>query len=252
MLELENITVRVEERIVLENISFRIRRGEVLALFGPNGSGKSSLIKALMGISGYILEKGRAYVENELINNLKIEERAQRGLGIMFQHPASIPEVKLQQLAERLNSSASEIKKGIERLNLGYLKERSLNVDFSGGEMKRAELFQLLMQKPKVLLLDEPASGVDIENIALMSKVLAGFIEKQRPATLIITHTGYILNYIKAQRACVMLGGRICCFDRPEKILSDITKYGYEKCKDCRCRVSTLSTRRVDKKGGVE
>jgi len=124
-----------------------------------------------------------------------------------------------------------------QKLNLKEFLDRNINVDFSGGERKRSELFQLLLQKPKLLLLDEPESGVDIENVSIMGNVLNDFLKNNKCSALIITHTGYILEYISADRGCVLINGRICCIDKPKKIFYDIKKSGYEKCKVCRCKV---------------
>ncbi len=238
MLEIKNLTVVGENGSeILKDLSLKIGKGEILVMFGPNGSGKSTLIKTILGISGYKIKKGDIYFEGKEIKNLSISERAKLGIGVMFQQPPAISGVKLYQIAKFLEKDENVIFEYAQKLNLKEFLDRNINVDFSGGERKRSELFQLLLQKPKLLLLDEPESGVDIENVSIMGNVLNDFLKKNRCSALIITHTGYILEYISADRGCVLMNGRICCSDKPDKIFHDIRRSGYEKCKVCKCKV---------------
>ena len=238
MLEIKNLTVVAENGSeILKDLSLKIGKGEILVMFGPNGSGKSTLIKTIIGISGYKIKKGNIYFEGKEIESLSISKRAKLGIGVMFQQPPEISGVKLYQIAKFLEKDDNIIFEYAQKLNLKEFLDRNVNVDFSGGERKRSELFQLLLQKPKLLLLDEPESGVDIENISIMGKVLDEFLKNNECSVLIITHTGYILEYISADRGCVMMNGRICCSDKPDKIFRDIRKSGYEKCEVCRCRI---------------
>jgi Fe-S cluster assembly ATP-binding protein len=109
-------------------------------------------------------------------------------------------------------------------------------VNFSGGEKKRADLLQILLLKPKFLLLDEPDSGVDPVSLKFISTEIERYIKKNRASALIITHQGEVLEYIKANHACIMVNGRNSCYKRPEKILNDIRKFGYERCIQCRTK----------------
>jgi Fe-S cluster assembly ATP-binding protein len=238
MFEVKDLGVKVNGKSILNEINISIKRGEVLILFGPNGSGKTSLLKTILGFSGYSIEKGKILFEDKLLNNLPTEERVKLGIGIMFQHPPKIRGVRLEQIAEYLAREKSEIKKLAGKLSLNEHLGREINLDFSGGEMKRSELFQVLLQKPKFLLLDEPESGVDIENISIMGEVLNQYLNESNASALIITHTGYILDYISADRACVLIDGRIWCSGNPREIFETIRKNGYEKCKECKCPTS--------------
>jgi len=112
---------------------------------------------------------------------------------------------------------------------------RDINLNFSGGEMKRSELFQLMLQNPDLLLLDEPESGVDIENIGIMGKILDNYLKNEGKSALIITHTGYILDYVKAERGCVLIDGKFWCVGNPKEMFESIRESGYEKCKVCVC-----------------
>jgi len=235
MLEVKNLNIEVPGKLILEGIDLSIKKGEVAILFGPNGSGKSTLIKAIMGFGNYKAKSGQIIFKNKRIDTLPIEKRVKLGLGVMYQHPPKIRGVKLHQIARFLSKDEKKIKKLAEELSLGEHLERDINLDFSGGEMKRSELFQLILQNPDFLLLDEPESGVDIENISLMGRVLGEYLKEEGKSALIITHTGYILDYIKGNKGCVMIGGKFWCIGEPREIFNSIKRAGYEKCKECVC-----------------
>lgn len=238
MLSINKISVITDDgKEILTDFSLEIKEKELVVLFGPNGSGKSTLVKTIMGISGYQIVKGDVLFEGKSIKNLTISERARTGIGIMFQHPPEISGVKLYQIAKYLENDDNVIFNYAKKLKLGEFLDRDINVDFSGGERKRSELFQLLLQKPRLLLLDEPESGVDIENVSIMGNVLNEYLKSNPSSVLIITHTGYILEYISANRGCVLMNGKICCTDKPEKIFEDIRHSGYEKCGVCKCKM---------------
>jgi len=233
MFKVEELRVRVNGKDVLNDINISIDKGEVLILFGPNGSGKTSLLKTILGFSGYTIERGKILFEGKVLNQLPTEERVKLGIGIMFQHPSKIRGVRLEQIAEFLAGDRGEIEKLADKLSLKDHLNREINLDFSGGEMKRSELFQVLLQKPKLLLLDEPESGVDIENISIMGEVLNQYLKETNASALIITHTGYILDYVDANKAYVLIDGKIWCEGNPREIFESIRKDGYEKCKEC-------------------
>jgi len=235
-LKIENLTVEVGRRVILKDLNLEIPSGKTLVLLGPNGSGKSTLIKAIMGFENYAITQGRIVYGGEVINGLSTDERAKKGIGVLFQNPPKIRGIKLRQMVELVTRRPAQENSFVEKLNVGELMDRDLNVNFSGGEMKRSELLQVLSQRPKLLLLDEPESGVDIENIAMMGKVLNAFIHEHAVASLIITHTGYVLDYVDAQHACVLIDRDIRCYDDPRKVFEDIRQFGYEKCRTCRGR----------------
>lgn len=234
ILKVENLTVEINGKAVLEGLNLDIQAHKTMVLFGPNGSGKSTLIKAIMGFENYAVTKGRIVYQGEVINGLSTDERAKKGIGVLFQNPPKIRGISLRQMVELVTQRPARENHLVETLNVEELMGRDLNVSFSGGEMKRSELLQVLSQRPKLLLLDEPESGVDIENIALMGKVLNAFILENAVSSLIITHTGYVLDYVDAQHACVLMDRDIRCYDDPRKVFEDIRQYGYEKCRICR------------------
>lgn len=233
LLEVRDLSVESTGKQILKDINFVIRKGEVAVLFGPNGSGKSTLIKTIMGFSGYKIKSGEIIFKGVRINDLPTEERVKLGIGIMYQHPPKIRGVKLEQIAGFLSKDKKKTEDLAGRLSLVSHLGRDINLDFSGGEMKRSELFQLLLQNPEFLLLDEPESGVDLENISIMGDVLNAYLKEKDKSALIITHTGYILDYIKARKGCVMIDGKLWCVGSPKEMFESIKKTGYEKCKEC-------------------
>jgi len=233
MLELRNLSVEVSGKVILKDINFGVKKGEVMILFGPNGSGKTTLIKTIMGFGSYNIKEGKIIFKGKNMNKLPVEKRVRLGLGIMYQHPPKIRGVKLHQLAQFLCKDKKRIEDLANRLSLKEHLGRDLNLDFSGGEMKRSELFQIILQDPDLLLLDEPESGVDIENISIMGGVLNDYLKEEGKSALIITHTGYILDYIKAEKGWVMMDGKFWCAGEPKKMFESIKEAGYEKCKEC-------------------
>ncbi|MCU0651174.1 MAG: ATP-binding cassette domain-containing protein [Candidatus Omnitrophica bacterium] len=211
MLEINDLSVQVGNKIILKDINFSIKKDVPAVLFGPNGSGKSTFLKAVMGFDGYNIVKGDIVFKGKRINDLPTEKRVKMGLGIMYQHPPQIRGVKLAQIAAFLSKDDKLVAGLAQRLSLSGHMERDINMGFSGGEMKRSELFQILLQDPELVLLDEPESGVDLENISIMGKVLNEFLKKSGKSALMITHTGYILDYVKSENGCVMIEGKLWC-----------------------------------------
>lgn len=233
LLEIRKLSVEASGKQILKDINLEIKKGEIGVLFGPNGSGKSTLIKSILGFSGYKITSGNIVFNGRKIDSLPIGERVRLGIGIMYQHPPKIRGVKLEQIAGFLTKDKKKIEELADKLSLTGHLNRDINFDFSGGEMKRSELFQVMLQDPQLILLDEPESGVDLENISIMGDVLNNYLKQENKSALIITHTGYILDYIKAKKGCVMIGGKLWCVGSPKEMLESIRKEGYEKCKEC-------------------
>lgn len=204
-------------------------------MLGQNGSGKSTLLNVLMGLSGYKVTKGKIYFMGEDITEMNISDRANLGMGIMFQKAPSIQGLKLKTLIKTAfgkEKDAIDINNASEKSNMKEFLDRDVNVGFSGGEMKRCELLQLNLQDPEFIMLDEPESGVDLENMKLVGDSIRNIIhrsEKTRSA-LVITHTGHILSYLNASISHIMLNGRINqCGDATE-CLKVIQESGYGEC----------------------
>ncbi len=241
MLRLENIWLSLGGKQVLKGINFSMNYGEVNILFGPNGAGKTSLIMALMGFPKYKVEQGRIYFKGQDITEKDIHERARLGLGISFQRPPTVRGVTLRRFTEIIQNGKKkeEIIDIAERLHLTGHLDRGLNEGFSGGEMKRSELFQLMVQRPDLVLIDEPESGVDLENIALVGDAINSLLGKDKVkdpkiGAIIITHTGYILDYVNADKGYIIFDGVLVCGGNPRDILAEIKRHGYRRCSVCR------------------
>jgi len=241
MLTIEDLHVEVGEKEILHDINLQIPAGETHVLMGPNGSGKSTLLMTIMGFANFHVTQGKILFKGEDITRMPIHERATRGIGIMFQRPPTISGLKLGKLlAATSGNRAEDIQKYAQIVHMDRFLERDINKGFSGGEIKRSEILQLLIQNPDFLMLDEPESGVDLENISLMGSAIGQLLEKDRhikhrgKSGLIITHTGYILDYIDADIGHVMCDGEIKCRGNPREILKDIKVMGYKECMVCR------------------
>jgi len=242
MLLIEDLYVEVGGSPILKGINLEINDGETHVLLGPNGGGKTTLLMSIMGLPRYKVTKGKIYFKGIDITNLPPNERAKLGIGIMFQKPPSIRGVKLYQIGEitlRDGKDGDRIKNYAEMLNLINHLDRDLNYGFSGGELKRSELFQLLCQKPELVLLDEPESGVDLDNIALIGNVINELLGKEdkiktrRSSGIIVTHTGHILEYVNADKGHVIINGKIICHGSPRDLFEEVKKYGYGRCSEC-------------------
>ena len=241
MLDIKGLTVKVEGREILRDINLTMRTGETHVLFGPNGSGKTTLLMAIMGFPKYKITKGSIFFRGKDITGLTLDERARLGIGMSFQRPPVIRGVKIRDMvAACLKGEDGEaVTQLAEKTDLVDFLEREVNYGFSGGELKRSELMQLMAQRPELALLDEPESGVDLVNIALIGKLINELLEKDCPIRerrcmgLVITHTGHILDYVNARTGYVLLDGRIICEGDPHEILATIKERGYEECIRC-------------------
>ena len=259
ILRIENLTVKVGDKIILKDFSLNIDKGEVHVLLGPNGAGKTTLIKSILGYKNYKVVSGKIYFKGEDITDLTIDERVKKGIGVLFQHPPEINGVKLRKLLntceQKHNKSTSteegngvctdgfdeKIDKLATRLNFNeeYLN-RDVNVGFSGGEVKRSEILQMMILEPEFLCFDEPDSGVDVENVELIAEIMRELLDrnkipsKQEKAGLIITHLGYILKFLgHITRAHIIIDGQIHCSGDPSVIMNSVMKNGFEGCKSC-------------------
>jgi len=242
MLKIKDLSVAVEDKEIIHDVNMTINNGETHVLFGPNGAGKSTLLMAIMGFPKYKVTKGSISFKGKDITNLSVDERARMGIGISFQRPPVVRGVKTRDMVAaclRGRGDGDIIGELAERADLNDFLERDINYGFSGGEIKRSELMQLLAQRPELTLLDEPESGVDLVNIVLIGELMNDLLEKNCPIQerkcmgLIITHTGHILDYVNARTGYVMCGGTIGCVGDPHEMLATIREKGYEECISC-------------------
>ena len=238
-LRLVNLGVRIDGRKILENVNLYIQKGQTFALFGPNGSGKSSLLMAIAGNPKYKVYDGRIVFKGVDVTDKTTDERVKMGLGIAYQNPPKIPGVKLRDIIKycaKIGKTEDRFNEFVELLRMEKLLDRELNVGFSGGEVKRSELLQLLLMNPDFVMLDEPDSGVDLENIAVIGDAINILLERDKPAEerkksgIIITHTGHILKYVDADYGVVIYKGRVACIGDPKDILKRVERSGYEEC----------------------
>ena len=246
LLEIENLAVEVGGKRVLKDINLSIAEGETHVLLGPNGAGKSTLFLTILGFPQYNVVNGTIKFKGQDITGLSTAERVQLGVGVSFQSPPSIRGVSVRDLLKieshqdmdedlnpRMKELATQLKFSDEFL------DRDVNFGFSGGEVKRSEILQLLAQMPDFTMFDEPDSGVDIENVELLASEIGTLLDKDKPqgsrvrSGLLITHLGYILNFVSADKAHVLMDGKISCSGNPTEILEDIRKNGFNGCVEC-------------------
>ena len=241
MLHIEDLHVNVGDKEVLHDINLHIDDGETHVLLGPNGSGKTTLLMTLMGFSNYTVKKGTITYNGEDVTMMHAHERAKRGIGMLFQRPPTISGLKLGKMLTAISRTKDEdILELAKSVHMDKFLERDINKGFSGGEIKRSEVLQLMIQNPDFVMLDEPESGVDLENISLIGTTIGSLLEKdkhlinRKKSGLVITHTGYILDYLDADKGHVMCDGQIKCHGNPREILKDIKQRGYKECLECR------------------
>lgn len=243
LLEIKDLCVAVEGRELLHRLNLVIPTGEVHTLLGPNGSGKTSLMLTLMGFSDYRITHGQILFDGQDITELGLTERARLGLAVAQQRPPTIAGVKLRHVLDyataRIPDGAGDVETLARTAQMASFLERDINRGLSGGEIKRSELLQVLVSQPKLAMLDEPDSGVDLESLSIVGEMINTlFVQPaacpaRRRAGLIITHTGLILDYVQADKAHIMLNGAIACSGNPQLILNIIREHGYEECARC-------------------
>jgi Fe-S cluster assembly ATP-binding protein len=243
MLNIENLSATVADKQILKGLSLTINPGEIHAIMGPNGAGKSTLGYTLGGRPGYEVTGGSVSFAGEDLFALEPHERAAAGLFLGFQYPVEIPGVSFVQfLREAANAqrkvrgeaplSGGEFlklakeKAGLLRMDMDMLK-RPVNVGFSGGEKKRAEMVQMGILDPKLAILDETDSGLDIDALRICGEGINAIMRKPDKAVLLITHYQRLLDYVKPDFVHVLAGGRIVRTGGPELAL-ELEEQGYE------------------------
>lgn len=220
-LKIEKLSVKVEEKIILDEFSLTIKSGEIHAIMGPNGTGKSTLSKVIMGDTKYEVISGNIYFDDICINTYSIDERAKLGFFLGMQMPIEIEGVttadflrtaihekegnnfKLMSFIKDLNSVCDKLK--IDRKMI----HRSINQGFSGGERKKNEILQMYLLKPNTIILDEIDSGLDVDSLKIVGENVMEYYKEKNPSILLITHYQRLLDYIKPDFVHIMNNGKI-------------------------------------------
>ena len=237
LLHIENLHLSVNEKPILHNLNLTINAGEIHVVMGPNGAGKSTLAAAIVGNPVFQVDQGSIFFEGELINDLPVFERARKGIFLSFQNPEEIPGLKVEEFLRASKEAVTgkkipaltfhkELLRLMESLSINpEYADRSLNVGFSGGEKKKNEILQLAVLQPKLAILDETDSGLDIDATRI---VFEGVAKLKTPdmGILIITHHSKVLDYLKPDHVHVLINGSLAKSGGIE-LVEHIQKHGY-------------------------
>jgi len=238
-LEIKNLHVSIDDKEIVKGVNLSVKHGEFHVVMGPNGSGKSTLAKAIMGHPRLKVTQGEIIVDGVNIADLTADKRAKLGIFLQFQNPLEIEGVGFVNF---LHTSKRSVTKGDVDVNqfMGEVDSwtkklkitngivgRSLNQGFSGGEKKKAEILQLALLKPKLAILDEPDSGLDIDAIKIVAENINEIGEKQEMGLVVITHYNRILSYMKPKFVHVMVDGKIVAEGSTE-LIEKLEKEGYD------------------------
>ncbi|MBR1713713.1 MAG: Fe-S cluster assembly ATPase SufC [Treponema sp.] len=240
LLDIQNLSVNIEKKQVLDGVNLSVDAGETHVLMGPNGAGKSTLGYTIMGNPRYTVSNGKIIFDGEDITKLSPDKRAAKGIFLSFQQPLEVPGITLesfirnalqQQTGERVKlfQFQKELKATMQLLNMDEsYASRDLNVGFSGGERKKSEILQLLMLKPKLAILDETDSGLDVDAVRTVSKGIEEYQKRQNGALIIITHSTKILESLSVDKTHVLVKGKIVK-DSDGTLVQKINEEGFEQ-----------------------
>ena len=241
MLKIENLTVEIDKKIILDKFNLDIEPGSIHAIMGPNGVGKSTLSRTLMGDPKYNIMNGDILFKGESIINMPVDERSRKGIFLAMQSPLEIEGISnqdfLRTAISRKNNERvglyqfiKEVETSIEDLSMNKdLIHRSLNVGFSGGEKKKNEVLQIKLLKPNLIILDELDSGLDVDSLRIVCQNLKDYMKLNKDTSIIIiTHYSMILEYLKPDYVHI-LGNKQIIKTGDYNLVSDIEKNGYTK-----------------------
>jgi len=239
MLEIKNLHIKTGDKEIVKGLNLKIGENEIHAIMGPNGSGKSTFASTLMGHPGYEVTEGEVVFLGENLLELEANERAGKGLFLSFQYPSEVEGVNISSYLRMIynkshGSTVSPVKfREIlkEKMEILDIKEdfvnRYLNDGFSGGEKKRMEMLQMLVLEPKLAILDETDSGLDVDALKVVSKAVNHLVTQNKMSVIVITHYTRILNYINPQFVHVLKDGKIIK-EGGEELAHEIEAQGYK------------------------
>ncbi|PZG48126.1 Fe-S cluster assembly ATPase SufC [Spongiactinospora gelatinilytica] len=239
-LQIRELRVAVEDKEILKGVNLTVSAGETHAIMGPNGSGKSTLAYAVAGHPKYTITGGEVLLDGEDVLAMSVDERARSGLFLAMQYPVEVPGVSVSNFlrsavtavrgeAPKLRDFTKELRTGMDNLAIDpAFAQRNLNEGFSGGEKKRHEILQLELIKPKIAVLDETDSGLDVDALRVVSEGVNRFRERGTTGVLLITHYTRILRYVKPDFVHVFAGGKIVEEGGPE-LADRLEAEGYER-----------------------
>lgn len=240
LLTVKDLTVNVEEKEILHGVNLTIGKGETHVLLGPNGTGKSTLGNTLLGNPKYNVTRGEIWFQGKNITEEPVNERAKMGLFLSFQNPLEVPGVTLSSFIRsavelktgkrmRLFEFRKELEKAMEVLQMDpSYADRDLNVGFSGGEKKKAEILQLLLLNPSLAILDETDSGLDVDAVRTVSKGIEEYQKSKDGALLIITHSTRILESLHVDKTHVLVDGHLVA-EGDDSLVDEINEHGFEQ-----------------------
>ena len=240
MLEIKNLSAAIDGKLILNGVSLAVPTGEVHAIMGPNGSGKSTLAYSIAGHPRYQITDGTVTLDGKNILDMKVDERARAGLFLAMQYPVEVPGVSVANFlraaktaldgeAPKLRTWVKDVNAAMEQVKMDpAFAQRSVNEGFSGGEKKRHEILQLELLDPKVAILDETDSGLDIDALKIVADGVNRYTAQGDRGLLLITHYTRILRYIKPDFVHVFVAGRIADEGGPE-LAEELEANGYDK-----------------------
>ncbi|MGI5888182.1 MAG: Fe-S cluster assembly ATPase SufC [Oscillospiraceae bacterium] len=238
LLRIKDLHAGVEDKEILKGLSLTVGRGETHVIMGPNGAGKSTLGNVIMGNPVYKVLSGTAEFDGKDLFSMPVNERAKAGIFMSFQNPIEVPGITLEEFMRtaieertgekiRIWSFHKKVQAALETLMMDpEYAERDLNVGFSGGEKKKAEILQLMLLEPKLAILDETDSGLDVDAVRTVSKGIEEYQKNQDSALIIITHSTGILSSLHVDRTHVVVDGRIVA-DSDASLVDEINKNGF-------------------------
>lgn len=237
MLEIKNLEVEIEDKKILNKINKKFKKGKIYAVMGPNGSGKSTLALSIAGHPKVKIVEGNILLKKENITKLSPDKKSKKGIFVSLQHPIEIEGIPLAKFLKQINSSKEKketfltfkknLGKNLERLEMEKkILERYLNLGFSGGEKKKSEILQMLTLNPDLIILDEIDSGLDIDSLKTIVKIIKEFAKEDK-TIIIITHYKKILDYLEVDEVIIMKKGKIAKTGTSE-LIQEIEEKGYK------------------------